>query len=58
MLRCGCLPLEVETVQYQSPRTPLTLGLANYVPLGDEVHFLNGCRPLQQLRVQLYQVAS
>ena len=61
MLRCGCLPLEVETGCYRSPKTPIssrTCQLCNDGSIGDEVHFLNSCRPLHKLRTKLFQAAS
>ena len=61
MLRCGCLPLEVETGRYRSPKTPIssrTCQLCNDGSIGDEVHFLNSCRPLHKLRAKLFQAAS
>ena len=61
MLRCGCLPLEVETGRYRSPKTPIssrTCQLCNDGSIGDEVHFLNSCRPLHRLRTKLFQAAS
>ena len=61
MLRCGCLPLEVETGRYRSPKTPIssrTCQLCNDGSIGDEVHFLNCCRPLHKLRAKLYQAVS
>ena len=50
MLRCGCLPLEVERGRYRSSKTPLrnrTCQLCNDGSISDEVHFLNECWPLQ-----------
>ena len=61
MLRCGCLPLEVETGRYWSPKTPISsrsCQLCNDGSIGDEVHFLNSCRPLHRLRTKLFQAAS
>ena len=61
MLRCGCLPLEVETGSYQSPKPPFnsrTCQLCNDGSIGDEVHFLNGCWPLHELMTKLFQAAS
>ena len=61
MLRCGCLPLEVETGRYRSPKTPISsrsCQLCNDGSIGDEVHFLNSCRPLYRLRTKLFQAAS
>ena len=60
MLRCGCLPLDIELGRYRSPKTPLeqrTCQLCND-GLGDELHFINFCRPLTQLRSTLYKVAA
>ena len=50
MLICGCLLLEVETGRRRSPNTPLsnrTCQVHNDGSIGDEVHFLIGCQPLQ-----------
>ena len=61
MLRCGCLPLEVETERYQSPKTPISsrsCRLYNDGSIGDEIHFLNSCRPWHRLRTKLFQAAS
>ena len=60
MLRCGCLPLEVETGRYRSPKTPLDQRICEICGsgLGNETHFLNLCQPLAALRRQLYQMAS
>ena len=60
MLRCGCLPLEVETGRYRYPKTPInrrTCQLCNG-DIEDEIHFLNICPALQTLRIQLYKVTS
>ena len=57
----GCLPLEVETGRYRSPKTQIssrTCQLCNDRSIGDEVHFLNSCRPLHRLRTKLFQAAS
>ena len=60
MLRCGCLPLEVETGRYRTPKTPLQQRICQLCEngVGDETHFLNHCKPLTLLRVQLYEAAS
>lgn len=60
MLRCGCLPLEVETGRYRTPKTPLLQRNCEICAkgIGDEIHFLNYCQPLTTLRLQLYKVAS
>ena len=60
MLKCGCLPLEVETGRYRYPKTPInrrTCQLCNG-DIEDEIHFLNICPALQTLRIQLYKVTS
>ena len=60
MLRCGCLPLEVETGRYRTPKTPLLQRTCEICGngIGDETHFLNYCQPLTSLRLELYKVAS
>ena len=60
MLRCGCLPLEVETGRYRAPKTPLLQRTCEICGngIGDETHFLNYCQPLTALRLQLYKAAS
>ena len=60
MLRCGCLPLEVETGRYRTPKTPLLQRTCEICAkgIGDEIHFLNYCQPLTTLRLQLYKAAS
>ena len=60
MLRCGCLPLEVETGRYRAPKIPLIQRTCEICGngIGDETHFLNYCQPLSTLRQQLYKVAS
>ena len=60
MLRCGVLPLEVETGRYRSPKPPLvsrTCLLCNG-ETGDEVHFLNTCPSLSDQRSELYSAIS
>jgi len=54
MLRCGCLPLEVET---GTTKTPLQQRICQLCEnsVEDETHFLNHCKPLTLLRVQLYE---
>lgn len=60
MFRCGCLPLDVELGRYRSPKIPLQQRTCQLCKegLGDEVHFVNFCHPLMELRAKLYQVAS
>ena len=57
MLRCGCLPLEVETGRYRTPKTPLLQRTCEICAkgIGDEIHFLNYCQPLTTLQLQLYK---
>ena len=58
MLRCGCLPLEVETGRYRTPKTPLLQRTCEICGngIGDETHFLNYCQPLTSLRLELYKM--
>ena len=56
MLRCGCLPLEVELLVTKI--SSRTCQLCNDGSIGDEVHFLNSCLPLHKLRAKLFQAAS
>ena len=55
LLRCGCLPLEVELGRYRSPKTPLaerTCQLCNK-EVGDESHFFLSCEELNNTRTEL-----
>ena len=60
MLRCGCLPLEVKTGRYRTTKTPLQQRICQLCEnsVEDETHFLNHCKPLTLLWVQLYEAAS
>ena len=60
MLRCGCLPLAIETGRYRNPKVPLLQRLCLFCNTGpeDESHFLNTCTILSELRMKLYNVVS
>ncbi len=49
LLRCGCLPLEVESGRYRTPKTPLQQRICQICQkgVGDECHFLNSCVPVR-----------
>ncbi len=59
LLRCGCLPLEVESGRYRTPKTPLQQRICQICQkgVGDECHFLNSCVPLLESRLKMYAVA-
>ena len=51
-LRCGCLPLEIETGRYRSPKQPMSERRCQLCQLdvGDETHFLLKCPSLSSIR--------
>ena len=59
-LRCGCLPLEVETGRYRSPKTPLMERTCQLCKdgVGDESHFLLSCHELSSPRTELTQAIT
>ena len=56
LLRCGCLPLKLESGRYRTPKTPLQQRTRQICQqgVGDECHF---CAPLIELRLKLYTEA-
>ena len=60
MLRCGCLPLAIETGRYRNSKVPLSQRLCLFCNTGpeDESHFLDTCTILSELRMKLYNVVS
>ena len=55
-LRCGCLPLELETGHYRTPKTPLSQRICQLCNLEteDETHFLTVCPHLNNIRESLF----
>ena len=52
LLRCGCLPLEIESGKYRTPKTLLQRRTCQQ-GVGDQCHFLNFCAPLIEPRLKL-----
>lgn len=59
-LRCGCLPLEIETGRYRSPKLPLSERICQLCgsDVGDEIHFLLKCPSLSSDREPLLETIS
>ena len=56
-IRCGCLPLELETGRYRSPKTPLSQRICQLCnsDVEDETHFLTLCPMLNHIRITLFK---
>ena len=54
-IRTGCLPLEIETGRYRTPKTPLEDRKCQLCEedIGDEVHLLLGCTKLENVTQNL-----
>ena len=59
-LRCGCLPLEIETGRYRSPKQPLSERRCQLCQsdVGDELHFLLKCPSLSTTREPMLEAIS
>ena len=56
-IRCGCLPLELETGRYRNPKTPLSQRICQLCnsDVEDETHFLTLCPMLNHIRIHLFK---
>ena len=59
-LRCGCLPLEIETGRHRSPKQPLSERRCQLCQsdVGDELHFLLKCPSLSTTREPMLEAIS
>ena len=56
-IKCGCLPLELETGRYRSPKTPLSQRICQLCnsDVEDETHFLMLYPMLNHIRIKLFK---
>ena len=61
MLRCGVLPIHVETGRYKQPKTPIHLRTCEMCQnncIENEIHFFIDCPAYEDLRCQLFMKAQ